>query len=265
MPGRDGETDMFSDKGIGFVVSDKVDGRDFPIIVAVPGDDIRDARFQFPNYGNSGGRRLTIGEAWTYLDGEAPEAIKGILRNAIRQVASQCAEAGDLDAASFYVAPLVPRLPDVEQQAAHLAWLGVLMERKADFEAATGYYRQAIQIEPSDSATWYFANNNLGYSLNQLKRYAEAEPFCRTAISVDATRYNAHKNLGVSLEGQSRLPEAIDSYVRATELAPGERRSLGHLKELLRRNPEVLNGHPDLHAKVLAAFNLAGIAVIGLN
>ncbi len=91
---------------------------------------------------------------------------------------------------------------DLEKQAAVFLHLGGAAEQKHDFEAAVTFYRRAIALEPTRLDVWYFAHNNLGFSLNQLGRFSDGEIFCQDAIRIDPSRPNGHKNLGLSLAGQ---------------------------------------------------------------
>lgn len=111
--------------------------------------------------------------------------------------------------------------------------LGIIYERLIDFERAEAAYRSALLLEPTDKQEWYFAHNNLGFSLNQLERYEEAEVYCRQAIEIEPARHNAYKNLGVALAAQGEHAEAAKLFVRATILCPHDGRALSHLEQLL--------------------------------
>ena len=91
----------------------------------------------------------------------------------------------------------------------------------------------------------YFLRNNLGYSLNQLGQFSEGESWCRKAIEIDWNRPNAHKNLGLALQGQTRYPEAAESFRNATLVDPFDRRALNHLRELLEIHPDLEITHPE--------------------
>lgn len=128
--------------------------------------------------------------------------------------------------------------------------MGQLMEQMEDYEAAITYYSQAFGLEPTDTETWYYINNNLGYCLNHFGRYAEAERYCQTAIQVIPQRHNAYKNLGVSLEGQGQYTQAARCYIAAFQANAGDPRSLRHLEKLLFVHPEVAEEIPELLAMV---------------
>jgi len=144
-----------------------------------------------------------------------------------------------------------PKILDVEKRAAFLVESGCKREREGDFVKAAACYRQALSLKPADERIWYFSNNNLGYSLNQLEQYADSERFCREAIKSDPRRYNAHKNLGIALQGQGRLPEALASLVRAVELCPLDPRAGRHIFALVSTHPELLEQRPDIGARLV--------------
>lgn len=83
---------------------------------------------------------------------------------------------------------------------------------------AVGFYQHALAMEPTDPFTDYFSYNHLGYSLVQLSRFAEAEERCRQAILIDPNRSNGHKDLGLALQGQGRLSEVADAFVKTTQV-----------------------------------------------
>lgn len=157
----------------------------------------------------------------------------------LKQLAHVHAEARHYDQALDYLRQLIPLELDLEQRAACVLAMGALAEKQEDFEAAVKFYRHALSMEPERNDVWYFVNNNLGFSLNKLGEFAEGEKFCRAAIEINGSRSNARKNLGIALEGQGQFVEAAKSYIMATRVAPGDARSLGLLKKLLQRHPEL--------------------------
>jgi len=58
-------------------------------------------------------------------------------------------------------------------------------EQARDYDAAIGFYREALAREPVQTPTWYFIQNNLGYCLVTQGKPAEAEIYCRKAIEID--------------------------------------------------------------------------------
>jgi len=134
---------------------------------------------------------------------------------------------------------IVERLPDAERKAACILAMGQTMEQVQDYEAAIRYYREALSLEPVRTPTWYFINNNLGYSLNTQGRFDEGETYCRKAIEIDPSRPNAHKNLGIAFQGQGRFHEAARCFITATRVNASDRRSLVLLTKLLADHPEL--------------------------
>jgi tetratricopeptide (TPR) repeat protein len=131
------------------------------------------------------------------------------------------------------------RMPDVETKAHCVLGMGQMMEAVQDYEAAVRYYREALALEPVQTDTWYFINNNLGFSLNTLGQFAEGERYCRKAIQINPARPNAFKNLGIALQGQGDYREAAKCFVTATQVNAADARSFRLLQELLRAHPEL--------------------------
>jgi len=131
------------------------------------------------------------------------------------------------------------REPDLERKAACVLAMGATMEQVGNFQGAVRFYKEAFSMEPTHTDTWYFINNNLGYSLNQLGRYEDGLDFCRRAVEIDPKRFNAHKNVGISLAALGRFAEAAECFVTATRLNASDSRALGHLEDLLKEHPEL--------------------------
>jgi tetratricopeptide (TPR) repeat protein len=134
---------------------------------------------------------------------------------------------------------LMERLPDPEEKAECVLTMGQAMEQVQDYPAAIRYYKEALGLEPTHTFTWYFINNNLGFSLNTLDQFAEGETYCRKAIEVDPTRPNAYKNLGIALAGQGRYPDAARCFVAATQANAADARAFHLLQDLLKQHPEL--------------------------
>ena len=138
-----------------------------------------------------------------------------------------------------YLREILARLPDVEVRANCVLAMGQTMEQVQDYAAAVRYYREALAMEPARTPTWYFINNNLGFSLNTLGQFAEGERYCRKAIEVDPDRPNAYKNLGIALASQGRPCEAARCFVTATRVNAADPRAFHLLEELLKGHPEL--------------------------
>jgi tetratricopeptide (TPR) repeat protein len=128
---------------------------------------------------------------------------------------------------------LLDLVDNLEAKAQIVLALGQMAEQASDYHLAVSFYRQALSMEPADSWTWYYIQNNLGYSLNQLARYEEGETYCRRAIANDPKFPNAHKNLGLALRGQNRLREAAACFIDATNADALDPRATDHLSDLL--------------------------------
>lgn len=148
--------------------------------------------------------------------------------------------------------------PEARAEAFYI--LGQAMEHISDFESAVRFYLLAFELNPQNRLYQYFVLNNLGFSLNQLKRFPESEVYLRKAIEVDSTRSNAFKNLGLSLEGQGRLGEAADSYIDAIRANAGDSRPLKHLEELVERHKELLVTEPELTLRLQECRHVVAIA-----
>jgi tetratricopeptide (TPR) repeat protein len=123
-----------------------------------------------------------------------------------------------------------------------------------DHAGASVFYREGLALPRAPPDTCYLLHNNLGCCLNEAGRHADAEGHCRAAIAIDPERHNAHKNLGVALEGQGRLAEAADAFIRAVQRNP---RALPHLERLLASHPALAEADPSLVARVEVCRALA--------
>jgi tetratricopeptide (TPR) repeat protein len=141
---------------------------------------------------------------------------------------------------------LLEMTDDIEEKARGILNMGCLMEQMGDYVAATTFYQTAFSMEPCRTDIWYFINNNLGFSLNQLGRFSEAAKYLRAAIDVDPTRSNAHKNLGLCLQGMGDYAGAAACFVAATRANASDGRSAKHLAALIASNPELLTEAPGL-------------------
>jgi tetratricopeptide (TPR) repeat protein len=178
--------------------------------------------------------------------------------DAVRTLISFYLKTGRPADAVPYVRRLLAMAQEPEEQAAHLLALGQLMEQVGDLPAAADFYAQGLALEAGGAGVRYLLHNNLGFCLNQFRRFAEAEPLCRAAIALDPERYNAHKNLGVALEGQGRYAEAAECYVESTRRNPADPRALRHLETMLARHPQLTAAFPDLPVTLDECRALAG-------
>lgn len=160
------------------------------------------------------------------------------LGNAIQQAANHFCET-DRHALAFQCVERFASYSLNDERKAHFRLVaGIIAEKAGNFRAAVGEYRKGLENPTSSLDTQYFLHNNIGYSLVQLGEFAEAETWCRKAVTIDSTRYNAFKNLGLALEGQGKYLEAAKSLERASLMSPNPR-AKAHLEALLVAHPEV--------------------------
>jgi tetratricopeptide (TPR) repeat protein len=159
---------------------------------------------------------------------------------------------GRQEIAFNYVNQLVERMDDPGKAAGCYLAMGQLMEQVRDYERAMEFYEQAIVLEPDTKQVAYLVNNNMGYCLNYVGRFQEAEPYCRRAISVDPERYNAYKNLGISLEGQGHIGAAAQCYIIAVHANDHDPRALRHLEDLIKNNRGVAAEINDINEQLEA-------------
>ena len=134
---------------------------------------------------------------------------------------------------------LLEQMSDPEAKANCVLAMGQMMESVGDYASAARYYKEAFALEPLQTDVWYFINNNLGFSLNQLGMFAEGEKYCRKAIEVNPNRPNALKNLGTALSGQGDFEGAARAFVAATQANAADPRAFHLLKDLLDAHPEL--------------------------
>jgi len=181
---------------------------------------------------------LSFEEAERLLQKKLAEA-KENPQNALWELARLYSHAKQQEKALDCLRKVMDLQPDLEHKAGCVLAMGQTMEQVGDYESAVRYYREAFGLEPLNTGTWYFINNNLGYSLNTLNRFEEGERFCRAAIEIDRQRPNAFKNLGIALQGQQKFAEAAHCFVQATQADASDPRSLKLLEELEAEHPEL--------------------------
>ena len=137
-----------------------------------------------------------------------------------------------------------------DDRAVAYMFLGVLGERREDWNHAVGSYARALAEGSQRNDIRYFGNNNLGYSLIQLGRFDEAGGYCLAAIELDAVRHNAHKNLGLVRQGQKRWLKSAFCFTEAYRLCPVDTRAWHLLSAVLDLQPELLETSPDLRARI---------------
>jgi len=143
----------------------------------------------------------------------------------------------------------------------HLA-LGQIATDEKRFAVALQHFNAALALRPEKRKVKYVLHNNIGFCLNQLNRYVEAEKYCRTAIDIDWTRASAFRNLGISLKGQGNLIGAAWVLVEAINADPTDTRARQIVEQVVRAHPSLnlqcpwLNGALDTDNKVTANLPL---------
>ena len=97
-------------------------------------------------------------------------------------------------------------------------WLkeGKALSNRKQFEEALSAYEQAIQLDPTNSATFGYKS----YVLNRLKRYLEALEAAERAIQLDPTNSAAFGYKSYALEKLEQDLEALEAAERAIQLDP---------------------------------------------
>jgi tetratricopeptide (TPR) repeat protein len=167
------------------------------------------------------------------------EAEKSQPLDALWELASFYQQTRQFDKGLDCLRQILPKIPDAERRASCVLGFGQMMESIGDYKAAVSYYKEALPLEPVRTATWYFINNNLGFSLNQLGEFRDGEKYCRKAIEIDPNRPNGFKNLGLALLGQEDFHGAATCFVSATQVNAADPRSLRYLEELVKQHPEL--------------------------
>ena len=111
--------------------------------------------------------------------------------------------------------------------------LGALLQADGKYPAAVKEYEKAIEIfegynlsfsgsadegrRPSRMTRGLYASafSNLGGAYMKLRRYEDAVPKLKTALTIDSSLYGALCNLGTAYINLGRLDEAIEALVRA--------------------------------------------------
>ena len=132
-------------------------------------------------------------------------------------------------------------------------------QARSDFQAAAGFYRQALSIHPeiaelrANLGLMYFQTGKdeqaieafhqairlkpglfvpnlfLGLDYVKLRRFSEAVPFLKRATLLNPSDFQAQLGLGEAYAGSGQMRLSIASYSRAVQLAPGNADAWFHL------------------------------------
>ncbi|MGH7798643.1 MAG: tetratricopeptide repeat protein [Candidatus Binatia bacterium] len=128
---------------------------------------------------------------------------------------------------------------DVEQSAHGYLALGQIATDAGRHDSALECFTSALQLAPKRHNVAYVLQNNIGYSLNSLGRFVDAEKHCRMAIDIDCKRASGYRNLGVSLHGQSHVVEAAWAFAEAVKVDSSDNRARILLEKLLALHPSL--------------------------
>lgn len=161
------------------------------------------------------------------------------LKKTLSDLAHSFRSQGSYGEAIFCYRELLERSADTQTTITCLFALGEIMGEMHDYENAVSYYQEASNLSCVISDTSYWINNNLGFGLCMLKRFREAEKYCRLAVDMNSDRFNAFTNLGLALEGQGKFREAIDAYITAIKVDAKDIRAMNLFEIILDKHPEL--------------------------
>ena len=153
-------------------------------------------------------------------------------------------KAGEPMKAVPHIENLLKNTEDNDKAVRWYFHLGQIMEQIDNYETAVSYYFKALDLKTSDKKILYFIYNNLGYCLNALGRYEEADKYCCEAVYINPYCQNAYKNLGIALEGLGEFMEAAKTYMLGAAINPSDPRARQHLNALLSRHSEIKVDYP---------------------
>jgi tetratricopeptide (TPR) repeat protein len=157
---------------------------------------------------------------------------------------------GRRDLATGIVQIVMESVDDPEQRARGYLSLGQMAEEVDQYDVAIDQYAKGLALQPTTKLVAYLLHNNIGYSLNQEGKYAEAERYCRQAIELDSDRANAFKNLGISLAGQHDAVGAAWAYIEATRADASDPRASRLLEQLVSDHPGLPSQFPGILAEL---------------
>ncbi len=135
-------------------------------------------------------------------------------------------------------------LPDVLQRAAELQSAGRLAEAERG-------YRQILAVDPRYGDALYW----LGKLLAQKGNHSGAKRLFKELVAAKPRHFKAWYRLGRTYQRQSDLENAVQSYEKVLELAPGYRDVPARLAELTveARAPAILAARTAPHDQILAS------------
>jgi predicted O-linked N-acetylglucosamine transferase (SPINDLY family) len=146
-------------------------------------------------------------------DGAAGSGVQGLNPALEMQVAVEHHQAGRLAEAEKIYHQILARQP---YHAGALLLLGVLAEKKGQFDAAVELMQRAIRLVPDSAEAHY----NLGSVFQNMDRLDEAIASFRQAIRLKPELTPTYNNLANALKMVGRLDEAIATFHQAIRLNP---------------------------------------------
>ena len=144
-----------------------------------------------------------------------------------------------IEAAAELLEKYIEDCKDVEQSAHCYLALGQIATDEQRHQAALDYFISGLELSPTKRKVIYVLHNNVGYCLNSLGRFIEAETHCRRAIEVDWARASGYRNLGISLLGQNKILGAAWTLAEAVKADRGDNRARILLERLVGLHPNL--------------------------
>lgn len=119
---------------------------------------------------------------------------------------------GDQEHALEYLGRLLIVAPD--NWKAHNA-LGVLADRRQDFDEARVHYVEALKLRPDLALIW----NNLGYSVYLMGDSEAAVRYIARALELDPAHKPSRKNLALVYVHQQQFQRALDTFLEVGDAA----------------------------------------------
>jgi protein O-mannosyl-transferase len=126
--------------------------------------------------------------------------------------------------------------------------LGWWLDEQKRFDEAVFYYRKAFEMEPRNPDPL----NNIGVALVAKKQYAEAIPYFERALKAEPGFVEAHNNIGKALEELGKLDEAISEYRLVLAKKPEHVSALNNLGNTLVRKGQFAEAVPYYEAALRA-------------
>jgi tetratricopeptide (TPR) repeat protein len=168
-----------------------------------------------------------------------------------RRLVKHCRSAGRVGDALVIAKEFLNQAHGEDERCEALFLVAHTMQFAQDWELAIGFYVEARECGTRKEAYPYFIENNIGYCLIQLGRFAEAQECLKRAIGMAPAYPHAHRNLGVSYEGLQHFSEAASAYVDAIRADAADPSALQLLTKLIVRHPGVLKRISDLEEQVI--------------